>query len=292
MYCRFIMVRWFLVLVLALGLAAPVVAAPARGPHGRGIHKARRLQKPPPRRVDASAYCDAAIARIARRTARGKRTCVVFDIDNTLVDTRLRTRAAAHAFGAKSRGRARLSRLSLSGVGYDGLQTATRLGYRARTAGAFQQYWRGFFWNGKNFKHDAPIKKTIDIAHRAKAAGAEVFYLTGRIDRFQRGTETQLRRLGLPDVDRAHVICKPSTVCHIPGREPGFTPTAPFKVKRLKQLRRKGYHVGLFFSDAASDIAAVQKRTPISCVKIDFPVGPPGAGPRLKPNTPTIRITR
>ena len=278
-----------LVLLLALGLAAPALARPDKRRSGASFKKAH-LQRKAPRPVDGAAFCDAAINRIARRTARGKRTCVVFDIDNTLVDTRQRTRAAARAFGAKARGRVRLSRLSLGDVGYDGLQTATRQGYKKRTAGAFQQYWRGFFWNSRNFKHDAAIPSTVDIARRAKAAGAEVFYLTGRIDKFHQGTVSQLRRLALPDADKAHVICKPSTVYHIPGKEPGFTPTAPFKVKRLQQLRRKGFHVGLFLSDAATDIAAVQQRTPISCVKIDFPVGPRGAQPSLKPNTPTIRI--
>lgn len=277
-----------LVLLLALGLAAPALARPDKRRSGASFKKAH-LQRKAPRPVDGAAFCDAAINRIARRTARGKRTCVVFDIDNTLVDTRLRTRAAAHTFGARALGRVRLSKLTLGSVGYDGLQTASRLGYGARTTEAFQQYWRGFFWNSKNFKHDAPIQQTVDIARRAKAAGAEVFYLTGRVDTFQRGTIKQLARLGLPDADRAHVMCKPSTVVNIPGLGPGFTPTAPFKVKRLQQLRRKGFHVGLFLSDAASDIAAVQ-RTPISCVKIDFPVGPPGVQPRLKPNTPTIRV--
>ena len=281
--------RWILVLALVLGLASPAWAGPGKR-RSRSKVKAPRIQRPVARRVDGLAHCDAAIARIARRTKKGKRTCVVFDIDNTLVDTRMRTRAAAHSFGRLDRGRARLKKLALAKVGYDGLQTAARLGYKARTAGAFQQYWRGFFWNAKNFSHDAPIKQTVDIARRAKAAGAEVFYLTGRIDRFHKGTLKQLKRLGLPDADNAHLMCKPSKVIQVPGREPHFTPTAPFKVKRLNQLRRKGFHVGLFLCDAASDIAAVQQKTPISCVKIDFPVGPRGAQPMLKPNTSIIRV--
>ncbi len=277
----------FLVLALGLGLAAPALARP-RGERSRAVKKARFQAKAS--RRDGLAFCNAAITRIARRTARGKRTCVVFDIDNTLVDTRMRTRAAAHAFGARrTRGRARLSQLALGRVGYDGFQTARRLGYGQRTSGAFQKFWRGFFWNGKNFKHDAPMAQTMDIARRAKAAGAEVFYLTGRVDRFQKGTIKQLKQLGLPDADKEHVICKPSTLCRLPDGRMDFAPTAPFKVQRLKQLRRRGFHVGLFMSDAASDIAAVQKKTPISCVKVDFPVHP-RAEPGLRPNTPVIRI--
>lgn len=277
----------FLVVALCLGLAAPALSAPG-GRRGRAVKKARVKGKPA--RRDGLAFCNAAITRIARRTAQGKRTCVVFDIDNTLVDTRLRTRAAAHAFGAlRTRGRAKLSGLTLARVGYDGFQTAQKLGYGWRSSGAFQQFWRGFFWNGKNFKHDAPMAPTVGIVRRAKAAGAEVFYLTGRVDRFQKNTVKQLKRLGLPDADNKHVLSKPSTLCRLPDGRMDFTPTAPFKVKQLKQLRREGFHVGLFMSDAASDIAAVQKRTSISCVKVDFPVSPPSE-PWLKPNTPVIRI--
>lgn len=279
---------WFrpaLVLGLLLGLALPALAAPRTG--GRSA----RSRNQRPLRVDGVAFCEAAITRIARRTARGQRTRVVFDIDNTLVDTRWRTRAAARSFGKqRSRGRARLQRIALGGVGYDGQQTAAGLGYGKATAGRFQAHWRNFFWNAKNFKHDRAIRQTVEIAHRAKAAGAEVFYLTGRVDRFQRGTVKQLRRLGLPDADNKHVICKPSIQCLVPGKAPAFMPTAPFKVNRLRRMFRDGHHVALFFSDAPSDIAAVQRRTSVSCVKIDFPVGPPGRQPGLTPGTPTIRV--
>ena len=236
------------------------------------------------------AFCDAAMARISRRTAQGKRTCVVLDVDNTLVDTRARTRAAAQSFARKNPGFARLGQLKLNRVGYNGQQTAAALGYGAPKTRRFQSYWERYFWNPKNFRHDKPIAPTVDLARRAKAAGAEVYYLTGRVDRFKAGTISQLKRLGLPDVDQTHVMCKPSKPLMVkPNGERVFVPTAPFKLGRVKQLHRR-QPVALFLSDSAADIAAMQRGArSVACVMVDFPVGP-GRGPAVGPGTPTITV--
>lgn len=242
--------------------------------------------------MEGLAFCNAAIASIGRRTAAGKRSCVVFDIDNTLVDTRLRTQAAAKAFARQVPGHSKLARIPLSRVGFDGAQTAKHVGYRDNTVKSFQSYWNKFFWNPNNFKLDAPLASTMDLARRAKAAGAEVFYLTGRVEGLKKGTIKQLQQLSLPDADASHVLCKPA-IPSPPGSKPGsqrYLPTAPFKVGQLQRLWQRKQRVALFLSDSASDIAAVQQHTKVACVKVDFPVNHPKSKVRIRPDTPTIQV--
>jgi phosphoglycolate phosphatase-like HAD superfamily hydrolase len=206
---------------------------------------------------------------------------VIFDIDNTLVDTRRRTLAAAHAFGRQGGSETEsLLRASIDHVGWDGAQTGKKLGLQRGTTRSFQRYWDDFFWSSENFKLDAPVRQTVQLARLAKAAGAEVIYLTGRIEDLKRGTIHQLRRLGLPDVDGSHVLCKPSLKVK----------TAAFKQDAVRRMQRDGSDVCWFISDSRSDVAAIQQRTTVPCVWVDFPVQPDGRAPRIAPGTPTIRI--
>ncbi len=229
---------------------------------------------------DGVRFCRDALARWQARPAAEKRQhrpCVVFDVDNTLVDKRPTTRGAAlrfgRAFGLKS-----LASLSSHQMGWDGLGTANRAGLDAATRGRFQRYWSAFFWNPRRFvKLDRPIDKTIALAHAAKAAGCEVYYLTGRYDTLKPATIAQLAKHGLPDADARHVRCKPQ------GMD-----TGSFKITEMKRIQRRG-PVLWFASDAHSDIAAIQRANKIPCLLVDFPVKPPTL-PRIDPRTPTIKI--
>lgn len=226
-------------------------------------------------------FCRAALDQIAGRTRRGQRSCVVFDIDNTLVDTRHRTRAAARSYVRRDPAAAELLCVR---VGYDGLQTAQRAGLSPARARRFQRFWERFFWDTRHFKHDRRIGITGQLVRQARAAGAEVFYLTGRVEELRCGTVAQLRRLGLPDADREHVVCKPRL----------GTPTGPFKQRVLDRLHRRdpGRTIAWFMSDSRKDVAAVQRAgTPAPCVLIDFPVGPGERRPTpIRDGTPTIRL--
>jgi phosphoglycolate phosphatase-like HAD superfamily hydrolase len=209
------------------------------------------------------------------------RACVVVDIDNTLVDTRARTRAAATAFARQNPGLGALASLPLSRIGYDGRATARALGLDRNQVEAFHAHWERFFWKPQNFRHDRPIRQTVQLARQAKAAGAEVYYLTGRIESLKPTTLSQLRRLGLPDADRAHVLCKPSIAVD----------TAQFKRRAVQGLLKNGHRIGWFMSDSRRDIKAVQGLIPArSCVLVDFPVQPAGKSPRVQPGTSVLRL--
>lgn len=226
-------------------------------------------------------FCRGAIARVARRTARGLRSVVIFDVDNTLADTRPRTQAAAAAFSKRGGPElAPLAQVPLHQVGWDGGQTARRLGLDRGTTTRFHRFWDTFFWRARSFRFDKPIRQTIQLARWAKAAGADVLYLTGRVQSLQGGTIRQLRRLGLPDADPSHVLCKPSMALR----------TAVFKQQAVHQLGAVEGQIIWFMSDSRSDIRAVQQHDTVPCVWVDFPARPPGRLQPIDPSTPTIRI--
>ena len=220
--------------------------------------------------------------QIERRSSQGKRSYLVFDIDNTLVDTRLRTLAAAKTYAQKHPRYKELARLTLPKVKYNGRQVAQALGYSPKTTEKFQTFWNSFFMNPKNFKYDRPISKTINLLHQAHAAGAEIVYLTGRRQSLKKATLRQLSKLSLPNADRSHVFCKPSRVLR--------RTTVQFKQRVLESMHKRGFDVLMFMSDSRAEISGVQKATPISCLLVDFPVNPAGSLPQLNKDTVTLAI--
>ena len=242
------------------------------------------------RPTDGLAFCRKAVTRIKLRVRRGKRVAVVFDIDNTLVDTRYRTLAAARSFAKKRSSLRALAGASLGQMAFSGQQTAHKLGLPSGDREAFSRYWDRFFWDARNLSHDRPIAHTVELARRAKAAGAEVFYITGRVDTLKMGTVDQLKALGLPDADSGHVICKPM-VSAAPGKAPRYLPTAPFKVDQVKGLLSTKHEVAWFASDSVDDIRAVQTSlSGVPAVWIDFPAKSSRPGPIIAADTPTIKV--
>ncbi len=234
--------------------------------------------------ISGEAYCRIVFRTLPRRRAPNSRYCVVFDIDNTLVDTRYRTRAAATAFAQLDPVKgAALKQLKVKDILRDGRETAQQIKLDPRTTRAFARFWEPYFWNPKNFSADSPLLRTIRIAEDAKRANVEVYYLTGRIQSLFKGTMNQLQgleRVGLPSVKKSHLICKPDL----------DTPTAQFKLAEIKHLRGQGIEPLLFITDSLHEIAAVQQRNAAPCVLVDFPGQT--AGPPIHATTPIIRIPR
>lgn len=282
---------WIRLIAWLLACTALLTSTPS---HGRDRSRRRSLARPQIARQlsrissriapgllrsSGARLCRRQLAQIRRETRRGERVCVVFDIDNTLVDTRHRTLAAVKSFARahpELAGSSTLGQAKLHQMRYDGAKTGGALGLSSASSGELARHWRGFFWNPGHFAHDKPIKETVRLAHAAKAAGAEVYYLTGRVKAFAPGSVKQLAALGLPDVDRAHVLCKPSVKVR----------TGAFKRSELKKLQRRR-RVAWFISDATSDIAAAAGLG-IGCVLVDFPVGP-DRGATLPRRTPRLR---
>ena len=130
-------------------------------------------------------------------------------------------------------------------------------------------------------RYDKPVKKTILLAKLAKLFGAEVFYLTGRVEALRDASVKQLAQLGLPDARAANVICKPD-VGHA---------TVPFKVSQLARIAQQR-PIHWYVSDTPAEVGAIHRAAgdKTHCVWVDFPVGP--RGDALAPEIPAIKIKR
>lgn len=227
--------------------------------------------------MSGEAFLAARLAWMADRCAAGERALAVFDLDNTLFDTRPRTLAAARGYDA-ARASAWFAPLSVDAVRRDGRATAAQplLGPPPEPViDEFAAYWDDAFWRPEAFAHDTPIAAIVAWARAAIAVGAEVRFLTGRVMALQDASIAALYRVGLPCAPEA-VVCKPDL----------STRTAPWK---CEVLARWAHHapLGWFVTEGRRDTAAVQAALPgAPCALIDCSFEDPSLP--VAPGTPLI----
>jgi hypothetical protein len=193
------------------------------------------------------------------RQPRPEGACLVFDIDNTVADTRYRTLHVARAFDSLAR-TAHFRQLTLAGVRLDGRATAEALGLPAAVTEDFHAYWRSDrgFWCGDCFVHDRPLEPVAALARRAAALGFEVIWLTGRIEALRGPTAEWLATHGLSG---QQLVCKPDLTVR----------TAAFKASYFAASGAPN-KVGFFMTESTGDIAAVRALIPtVPCILVDFP---------------------
>ncbi len=204
-----------------------------------------------------------------------RKTSVVFDIDNTVADTRYRTLAVARAFDELCQS-AHFRGLTLDCIGLDGETTARRLGTTPEVAEAFQAFWQSNegFWNGSRFACDRVLEPVATLAQLAQLNGFDVVWLTGRIQALHAPTLQWFREHDLPE---GTLVCKPGLSVR----------TTPFKVEYLANCSATG-SVAFFMTESTGDIAAVQATLPaIRCVLVDFPDPEPIP---IRPDTLRLRL--
>jgi phosphoglycolate phosphatase-like HAD superfamily hydrolase len=202
---------------------------------------------------DGAAFVQATLLDIRARVARGEKPRAVFDIDDTLADTRARTLALAKQWDQQNHTH-HFDRLTLAQVAHNGFDTAAAMQLPGPAEQAFSQWWETAFWDGANFHLDAPIPSMVELVKQAKAAGAEIVYLTGRIADRRDATADELERFGLPDA--GNVCCKPDLTVR----------TIPFKADWLAQSERDGRHVAFFATESRKDVAGLQKLGDCQCL--------------------------
>lgn len=192
----------------------------------------------------AMAYCSAALAEIRRIKAAdpGRRCVVFFDLDNTLFETRART---LHVLGLwdAAHGTSHFAGLELAHVGWNAQETCEALGLSA-IADDVQTFWDDAFWSGVHFDRDLVMTDLAKLARDAELAGAEVHYLTGRIDALRDASRGQLERAGLPLASDRHLHLKPDL----------DTRTSPFKAEVLHATMASGAFVGWFATDSVREV--------------------------------------
>lgn len=221
---------------------------------------------------------------IEKMAKAGVKVRCVFDLDNTLFDTRARTLAAAKMFDEQN-GTSYFKDATLDAMKLDGRETAIALGLPDAVIEAFGALWDKEFWNPDNLVHDEVMSSVVEIALEAKRRGAELVFLTGRTERFidkdgvERGfreaTRAQLLRAGLPTNDEAIVL------------KPGLgVRTAEFKEQQLRAYEAEGA-VGFFITEGRRDIQHVSTTmTELACFLLDSRLedgGPPCHGVPVLP---------
>ena len=205
--------------------------------------------------MDGPSHLEARVAWMAQR--RGERPIAVFDLDNTVFDTRPRTLMVARRYDAE-RGTTWFSGLGLDGVRRDGRATMEAALGPAEVVEDFAAYWRVEFWRPEAFVHDAPIASVVAWVHAAHDVGAEVRFLTGRIEALRRPSLDALHRIGLP-VPAEALTCKPGL----------GTRTAPWKAEVLIEWSGQA-PLGWFLTEGRRDTAWIQRTVPtVPCVLLD-----------------------
>ncbi len=212
-----------------------------------------------------AAYCEKVIREMEARTRRGEKSVVVFDLDNTSFDTRPRTLAALVKFDEQN-GTSYFDQLQNDQVGRDGRETATGLGLPPDVVAKVASFWDKEFWDGRSFAHDVPIKEVMDLAWRAQKAGAQIVYLTGRIEALRAPSVDELARGGFPNPD--NVVLKPDL----------SVKTHAFKAEWLDRAAQSAF-LGWYLSDSGREIEGIlSNRDALPCVRVDHPLGRDGSG--------------
>ncbi len=200
---------------------------------------------------------------IERSNAQGIKVRCVFDLDNTLFDTRWRTLACARAWD-REQGTGWFSALSdeqlVAAIARNGRETALGLGLPADVVTGFGAYWDEAFWRPESLVFDRPMDPPLNLVAEALARGAEVVFLSGRVERHETASgevigfrEASLRQLVAAGVDvkRAQLVLKADV----------SVKTAPFKAEVLRRFDDEG-EIGFFFTEGVRDTTEVRAALP------------------------------
>jgi hypothetical protein len=213
------------------------------------------------------------LASIVQLREKGRRVALVFDIDNTLMDTRHRTLGAATSF--QYAGKNPLAHATVDTVHYRPEDTCKKLGLEDPEAvAAFCQHFGSYFWTGPNLALDRPIDGVVTFAKLARELGAELYFVTGRTTDFRKETTAQLEAAGIAPESFAHLIMK-SPVRDEAGR---LEQTEVFKARELKKIARDKVAIAGFVTEGARDMCYLQKHAPDvkRFLFLEFPIDEPG----------------
>ncbi len=156
---------------------------------------------------------------IQETTAAGREPLVVFDLDSTLYDDRLRTLRILHEFGyehANSRPEflKAVCTVGIADMPYRVVDAVRNMGFDDKALlDEVLQYWRDRFFTSDYVHYDLPTPGAAAIMRLLMSAGAMAVCLTGRAAApMLAGTIATLQRDGLP-VGSAdcRLILKPAT---------------------------------------------------------------------------------
>lgn len=182
----------------------------------------------------------------------GDQPVVIFDLDDTLMNTRERNLRIINDFIAQSDIQARypeetqkLADLTSNDIAY---LTADTLKARSVTNAAFLKeltdFWLARFFTNEYCAKDQPNPGAVKYVRRLYFSGVKIVYLTGRdIPRMHDGTVASLKAAGFPlDDDQAVLIMKPDPK----GDD------LEFKKSMFPEIAKMGTVVGVFENEPAN----------------------------------------
>lgn len=184
---------------------------------------------------------------------------VVFDLDDTLINTRERSLRVLKDFSQVIRDdfpdeSKTLSKLQFRDMKYSVEDTFRNIGIENTDFLLIaQEFWTPRFFSNEYSAEDSPINGASKYLWNVSKAGAFIVYLTGRdVPRMAHGTRINLERNHFP-VDRnlAHLMMKPTPEMN----------DLVFKKESFDKIRNLGVVVGLFENEPAN-INAMQAEFP------------------------------
>lgn len=226
--------------------------------------------------VSGEAFLTERLRELERRVEVGERCAVVFDLDNTLFDTRSRTLWVARRFDEEG-GTRYFESIGLDRVGLNARDTCARMGsLPPEVESAFVRFWEEAFWDPEAFVHDTPMQPVLSWVQRARLSGASLRFLTGRIEALRGPTTAQLARVGVADVSPETLWMKPDLL----------TRTLRFKASSLRRAMGRSW-LGWYVTEGRDEIAYLQTEMPAGpWVLLDCSLQ--WGGPLVSPDTPTL----
>lgn len=163
----------------------------------------------------------ALLDRVSSEARAGRRPVVMFDLDDTLVDTAYRQMAILREFAAQDSARSRwpdaaakMSGVESAAVHYDLGDTLKALGVREAPAilPELTQFWAARFFDNGYLMLDRANPGAVAYVRELVRRGGTAVYLTGRWEDMRPGTEASLAAMGFPPADGASVrlLMKPT----------------------------------------------------------------------------------
>jgi phosphoglycolate phosphatase-like HAD superfamily hydrolase len=140
---------------------------------------------------------------VARVKAAGQTPVVVFDLDDTLFETRTRSAVIIREFAQANGNDPRLLAAEPRHTRFGLEQTLEQVGLtQAEITGdlgrAIRRFWSPRFFNGTHYVHDTPIAGAAAYVNRLHGLGARIVYLTGRKTQARQPSLDALQAAGFP----------------------------------------------------------------------------------------------
>lgn len=182
------------------------------------------------------------LARAKEIYESGQRPVVVFDLDDTLFESRPRTLRILREFAEEEKARfpelrEKISRLKKEDIRYVLSETLGELGIQdSELIAAAAEFWKQRFFGSEYCAADPALPGAVKYVNEAHSL-ATVVYLTGRDGKMQACTLEAIRRQGLPFGDGRSVLMMKSDTA---------LDDLSFKKNAVPQIQTLGRVVGFF----------------------------------------------